>query len=352
MSAELQYMVCVKCMTFNHHAYIEDAMKGFCMQKTDFPYICIVMDDCSTDGEQEEIKRYYQENFDQCDTEETDDYVLNFGRHKINENCYFAVFYLKYNHYSIKKDKNPYYARWYDNCKYVAFCEGDDYWIDEKKLQMQVKFLETNLTYSACYSNVLVVDEENKNDNIAQKEYPLFPAHTIHISNTYYVGLISQTATLLARKCIVDKISKYDKKNVNGDVLLSITARAMGNIYFFSEIFAKYRRIYNNGSWSAITYKKDMSLYYFKSRIELFNYSSEIGKDYSNRDYYLANLIFSKISSTLVHPSKSNFSILCTMIKLCNFKIKLPLYFLRKCIAKLKKESFYTEKLKMRINTK
>ena len=150
------FLVVVRCMTFNHHAYIEDAMNGFCIQKTNFPYLCIVMDDCSTDGEQEVIKNYVFEHFNSIADKETDDYVLNLCQHQINENCYFAVFYLKYNHYSIgkKHDKISYYSKWQDTCKYIALCEGDDYWIDKNKLQIQVDFLEENEEYGMCYTKV------------------------------------------------------------------------------------------------------------------------------------------------------------------------------------------------------
>ncbi len=153
MDSQYTYMVCIRCMTFNHHAYIEDAMNGFCIQKTNFPFVCIIVDDASTDGEQEVIKKYFDTNFDLSETGETDNYVMTFGRHKTNENCYFAVLYLKYNHYR-KKPKLPYFAKWYNNSKYVALCEGDDYWIDERKLQMQVDFLEENEEYGMCYTKV------------------------------------------------------------------------------------------------------------------------------------------------------------------------------------------------------
>lgn len=157
------YVACVVCKTFNHHAYIEDTMNGFCMQKTDFPYICIIIDDCSTDGEPAVIKKYVQEYFNTQTNEETDDYFLNICQHKTNENCCFAIFYLKYNHYSISKSKEPYYTKWYDKCKYSALCEGDDYWIEPAKLQMQVEFLEKNEDYGMCYTKVKrYVQKNNK----------------------------------------------------------------------------------------------------------------------------------------------------------------------------------------------
>ena len=155
-SIPTKLMVRVSCETFNHAPYIEDAMNGFCMQQTTFPFVCTIVDDASTDGEQEVIRKYLQEHFDLEDNsvvrnEETDDYVLTFARHKTNSNCFFAVFYLKYNHYSIKKSKNPYLEEWHD-VKYIALCEGDDYWTDPLKLQKQVNFLEANPDYGMVYS--------------------------------------------------------------------------------------------------------------------------------------------------------------------------------------------------------
>jgi glycosyltransferase involved in cell wall biosynthesis len=149
------WMVCVSCMTFNHAPYIVDAMNGFTMQETDFPFVCAIVDDASTDDEQEVIKNYLNENFDVEDKmvvrqEETDDYVLIFSRHKTNLNCYFAVFYLKYNHYR-KKAKAPYLARWRDKAKYIALCEGDDYWIAPDKLQKQVDIMESHPDFALSY---------------------------------------------------------------------------------------------------------------------------------------------------------------------------------------------------------
>ena len=50
------HLVCIRCSTFDHNGYIQDAMEGFAMQKTDFPFVAENMDDCSTDGTQEVIK--------------------------------------------------------------------------------------------------------------------------------------------------------------------------------------------------------------------------------------------------------------------------------------------------------
>lgn len=132
-------------------------MNGFVMQETYFPFICTIIDDASTDGEAVVIRKYLDEQFDLKDKsivrqEETDNYVMTFARHRTNLNCYFAVYYLKYNHHSIKKTKKPYYNEW-TTCKYIATCEGDDYWVDPCKLQKQVLFLERSPGYGLVYTN-------------------------------------------------------------------------------------------------------------------------------------------------------------------------------------------------------
>lgn len=163
------WMVYVSCMTFNQAPYIVDAMNGFMMQETNFPFVCAIVDDASNDGEQKVIKNYLNNHFDIEDKkvarhEETDDYVLTFARHKTNVNCYFAVLYLKYNHYK-KKSKGQYLAQWRKKAKYIAICEGDDYWIDSQKLQKQVNFMESNpeygLCYTRCYTNVAGIVSKN-----------------------------------------------------------------------------------------------------------------------------------------------------------------------------------------------
>lgn len=157
------FMLHVVCMTYNHSPYIVETLNGFTLQQTDFPFVCVVIDDASTDGEQEVIKQYYKENFDWDNpsvtrNEETDDYILTFARHKTNHNCFFAVLYLKYNHYSIGKSKNPYYEKW-THTKYRALCEGDDYWTDPYKLQKQVDYLESHPECGMVYTQVNLYDQ-------------------------------------------------------------------------------------------------------------------------------------------------------------------------------------------------
>ena len=101
------YKVYIRCYTFNQAQYIEDAMNGFVMQETNFPYVATIVDDASTDETPQIITSYLDRFFDIEDAsvafrEETEYGTVFFARHKTNPNCFFAVVLLKENHYSKK----------------------------------------------------------------------------------------------------------------------------------------------------------------------------------------------------------------------------------------------------------
>ena len=150
-----KFRVTVSCYTYNHSKFITDALNGFTTQQTSFPFVCTIVDDASTDGEQEVIREYVEENFDLSEgsyffQKETEYAQITYARHKINKNCYFAVLYLNENHYSQGIDKEPYLKEWRDGVEYMAICEGDDYWLESDKLEKQVKFLSSHRNYYAC----------------------------------------------------------------------------------------------------------------------------------------------------------------------------------------------------------
>lgn len=162
-----KFKVTVSCMTYNQSKYITDAMNGFTMQQTSFPFVCTIVDDASTDGEQEVISKYVEENFDLSEgsvafQKETDYAHIIYAQHKTNKNCYFAVLFLKENHYSQKKSKKEYLEEWRGMCEYEALCEGDDYWIDSLKLQKQVDVLDNNSKISLVYTGFMCVDTNGK----------------------------------------------------------------------------------------------------------------------------------------------------------------------------------------------
>lgn len=210
-----KYMVFTKCLTYNHAPYIIDAMNGFCMQKTSFPFLITILEDASTDGEPEIINKYLQENFNLKDEkmsrcEETEDYRLVYAQHKTNKNCFFVVFLLKYNHHTLKKNKTHYYANWVSSSKYMAYCEGDDYWTDPNKLQRQVNFLESHPDYSAIAENGLV------KNSIYNKEYPFNNANSHDVTmEEVIITRRFPTAGVMGRKDAMDGFMKTCRLHVD-----------------------------------------------------------------------------------------------------------------------------------------
>lgn len=236
------YLVQVRCLTYNHAAYITDTMNGFCMQQTEFPFICTIFDDKSTDGEQEVIRNYLDENFIMNGNtiqmiKETDDYVLIYTRHKTNINCYFAVYFLKYNHYQLNKSRVPYLLPEWNDIKYIAICEGDDYWTDSCKLQLQVDFLNCNDDVSMVFSRCHVLYRDRYIDD----EYPNFKGinDCYFNSEQLYTKWIVPTATIVYRSKLFRRYT--DKRIYAGDRVLHLRMAEQGKVFGMSDYTAVYR---------------------------------------------------------------------------------------------------------------
>ena len=125
-----ELMVTIHCLVYNHKPYLRQCLDGFVMQKTNFRFEAIVHDDASTDGSTE-IIREYAEKYPEIikpiiETE---------------------------NQYSKHDGSIGRIMEAHTYGKYVAICEGDDYWIDPLKLQKQVDFLNNNLDYSLVHTS-------------------------------------------------------------------------------------------------------------------------------------------------------------------------------------------------------
>lgn len=251
MGQKNKYMVRVSCSTYNHAPYIEDAMDGFCMQETTFPFVCTILDDCSTDGEQEVIRKYLHEHFDLEDSsvvriEETDDYILTFAQHKSNKNCYFAVYFLKYNHNSINKSKKPYIEEW-SNTKYVAICEGDDHWNYSLKLKEQVGFLDLNPDFSMCFGDVNYynADKEYLKGNIGilfrNLNMKIEKYEGRDLFNRILFGNVHiPTLSVLYRTNAILSVPPSSKHFMMGDTPLWLDLSRVGKIKYFDKIYGVY----------------------------------------------------------------------------------------------------------------
>jgi glycosyltransferase involved in cell wall biosynthesis len=245
------FLLQVTCMTYNQVNYITDAMNGFVMQQTSFPFVCIIVDDASSDGEPEVIKDYLDANFDRRDIglstpEETDEYLRIYAQHKENKNCFFCVLLLKYNHYSIGKAKTKNLAGFTTNVKYIALCEGDDYWTDPLKLQKQVDYMEMHPDCSLCCSDAWILDS---GEMVSWKRYESDCAVSVK-DIVIGGGMWLQTVTFLYRKTMLVDYPDCCRKCHVGDYPLVIWASLNGDVYCFSDVTAVYR-YKSEGSWTS-----------------------------------------------------------------------------------------------------
>lgn len=237
-----KFKVTVSCMTYNQSKYITDAMNGFTMQQTSFPFVCTIVDDASTDGEQEVIRKYVEDNFDFSDAsvachKETDYAHITYAQHKTNKNCFFAVLFLKENHYSQKKDKGPYLKEWRDGVEYMALCEGDDYWIVPDKLERQVEFLDENKEYTMCFHRAVIMNYIGANSGLK-----CFDISDRNYSPTeLFIEWIVPTASLLYR-ITINQYKIVDKESIlNGDIFIVEQCAHCGKVFGMSEYMSVYR---------------------------------------------------------------------------------------------------------------
>ena len=238
MEKEFKFSVWVRCLTYNQSLYILDALDGICKQITNFPFVCTVVDDASTDSEPEVIKKYLFDNFEMNDSsivrnEETENYHLLFARHKKNQNCFFAVLFLKENHYG-KKSKWPYLIEWSENADYHAICEGDDYWTDEHKLQRQVDYLENHPDCSAVSENGIELFTETGEQKLFSEE----PARYLTIEEMIEKRRFP-TASILYRK---DAFEIYKSVKNQLDTMLWCILATKGKFYYNAIVSSVYRR--------------------------------------------------------------------------------------------------------------
>lgn len=186
---EVKPLVAIHCLVYNHAPYLRDCLEGFVMQQTNFPFVAVVHDDASTDNSAAIIREYEQK--------------------------YPHIFKPIYEIESIYKkggfgaiDNVMLHAINATNAKYVAMCEGDDYWTDPLKLQKQVDFLEANSEYVLCCHRYKIY---NQNDGTWDKDYvhqlfEISPNGFSFSNQENFKVWITKTLTLLIRQDALRKM--------------------------------------------------------------------------------------------------------------------------------------------------
>ena len=231
---EKEILVSICCLTYNHEAYLRDALEGFVSQETDFPFEVLVNDDASTDGTAAILREY---------AEKYPDIIRPFYQEKNlysqGINIYDAVFY------PVARGE------------YIAACEGDDRWTDPHKLQLQVDFLDAHPEYSACVHNTLahtvggeepdrVLFEQGEDRDVPFEQVIRGMSHAFH------------TSSILARREYI--VNPPEFRNVafrHGftDYAVGVWLTLNGKVRFLDRCMSVYNISSGVASWSSNTAK-------------------------------------------------------------------------------------------------
>jgi glycosyltransferase involved in cell wall biosynthesis len=211
----------VAMITYGHSKFLKQAIESVLMQQTTFDFELVISNDCSPDNTDEIIYDIINSN--------PNGYKIKYFSHKKNLGMMPNFIFLL------------------EQCsgKYIALCEGDDYWTDPLKLQKQVLFLEDNKDFSICFHNVNTLNgtlfcEENTRKNIAS-------VTTIYDLATYnYIN----TPSVVYRNGLIPKFPAYFSKTPIGDYFLHMLNAQYGKIKYIDEVMAVYR-LHDTSYWSS-----------------------------------------------------------------------------------------------------
>ena len=218
--------VTVLCVTYNHAQYIRDALEGFVMQETGFPFEVIVHDDASTDGTAGIVREY--------------------------ERKYPGIirgFYQEENQYSKGVNVMKTFLYPLVRGEFVALCEGDDYWTDPLKLQKQVDALRAHPELDICAHRVKSVQELGDGRRKVRYVAPslrsrVLSAEEVIKGGGWYVS----TPSLMCRRDVF-LLETPMREVVTIDYVLQIQGALRGGMYYLEDCMAVYRKL-SRGSWS------------------------------------------------------------------------------------------------------
>jgi glycosyltransferase involved in cell wall biosynthesis len=218
-----EIMVSINCNTYNHEDFIADAIEGFLMQKTNFDIEILIHDDASTDRTADIIREYEMK------------YPNLIKPIYQTENQYSKG--VKVLNLNSKRAKG----------KYIALCDGDDYWTDPYKLQKQVNYMESNPECTLCAHTVkkVLVNKVTKGFERPYKKSIICPTSDMILGGGYFV---STTSLLYPRKLMENPPDFYFNASV-GDYPLQIFLASKGYVFYMDEVMAAYR-IGVKGGWS------------------------------------------------------------------------------------------------------
>lgn len=217
--------VSIICNVYNHGPYVRDAMEGFVSQKTDFPFEVLVHDDASTD-DSAAIIREYEEKYPEI----------------------IKPIYQTENQYSKKVPIHKTFQNPRVKGKYIALCEGDDYWTDPLKLQKQVDFLDAHPDYSLCACGSVW---HNLKTGAKQAHKAVYEDTDLSLEEIIlaFNGTYFQYASIMLKSEIFMNRANWMRLFPIGDYPLTVHAALQGKIRLLADVMTVYR-YYASGSWT------------------------------------------------------------------------------------------------------
>lgn len=311
-------MVSIQCLVYNHEPYLRDCLNGFVMQKTNFRFEAIVHDDCSTDNSADIIREYAKRYPD-----------------------IIKPIFEKENQYSKHDGSISHIMDAASTGRYIALCEGDDYWIDPNKLQIQFDFMESHSNYSMCFHTVNI--EENgkitHNDKKSDIEKDLQTEDFICGG-----GGFCGTCSLFLKSEIRKTYPKFRQIATVGDYPLQVFAAASGKVHYFPQTMSVYR--YESvGSWTSRNqsrmYNQFLNDFVWLKEFDKFSdykYHKAIYKQFAHYDIYLYKChkrsLIDYYSDSKASGLSTKLALKYTIVTFCD--IKLP--FLLKAYVGLKQK--------------
>lgn len=293
-------VVSVICHTYNHENFIRDAIQGVLQQKTNFGIELIIHDDASTDKTRKIIEEYH----------------LKYP-HLIKP------IYQTENKFSQKLNISANFTYPVAKGKYIALCEGDDYWTDENKLQKQVDFLEKNTEYVICWTNFI----NRKEDAFIETGFDtLFPEIYTLDFNTIFKTYNTFTLTALFKRDSINTNAIFDFQHVKDNTLycLSLTNGKGAFLNFKSAVYRWHSGgIYSLKSSLFKNYSSYLNLKEIYDKIE----PARTKNIKEICDGLLKNAAFEvikvKVGNDIKIDSKIKREILCTYFFSVSFKKKI-----------------------------
>lgn len=223
-------VVSVICITYNHQSYITEAIESFLNQKTDFPFEVIIHDDASTDGTTEILQWYAKEY----------------------PNIIKPVFQKENQSSQLKKNALlPIIMTAVSNTrgKYIAYCDGDDYWTDANKLQIQISEMEKHKDCEMSFHPVLrqSINGKRRGNVIAQHSHKnkIFETRQLVLGAAKFCPTVS----FIFSKNVFSNIPKWLFDAPCTDYFLQILSSLKGGALYLNKVMAVYRS-HSIGSWT------------------------------------------------------------------------------------------------------